>query len=244
MAISGLDGPQAGLGALYLAGNRFGADAGVSSRYRASSKSKNGRFGVSGMQDTTPVIQQLDRFRLPRGFRGRPAWLVQLWWLVQSTLFRMSPQVLYGWRRWLLRLFGAKIGKNVLIRPTVRITYPWKLTVGDYAWVGDDAVLYTLGEIEIGARTVISQKTYLCTGAHDYRQVTFDIFAKPIRIGDQAWLAADVFVAAGVEVGTGTVVGARSSVFTSLPDGVIAMGSPAKVIRTREMVTEPGSSVT
>jgi len=177
--------------------------------------------------------QQLDRFHLPLNFRGRPVWFVQLWWLVQGSLFAWSPQILYGWRRWLLRLFGAHIGKNVLIRPTVRITYPWKLTIGDYAWVGDDVVLYTLGNIEIGAHAVISQKAYLCTGSHDYRQPTFDIYAKPISIGEQAWLASDVFVAPGVVIGAGTVIGARSSVFKSLPPGIIAVGNPARVVRVR-----------
>ncbi len=77
---------------------------------------------------------------------------------VQATIFAWSPQVLYRWRAFLLRLFGAKIGKNVVIRPSVKITYPWKLTLGDYAWVGDEVNLYTLGEITIGAHSVISQK--------------------------------------------------------------------------------------
>src|ERR1019366_7488865 len=72
------------------------------------------------------LVQDLQAFQLPENFRGRPAWIVQLWWLVQATLFKLSPQVLYGWRRWLLRLFGAKIGRGVLLRPLVEITYPWK----------------------------------------------------------------------------------------------------------------------
>lgn len=184
--------------------------------------------------------QSLDRFQLPADFRGRSAWFVQLWWLVQATLFRMSPQMLYGWRRWLLKRFGACIGTGVIIRPTVQITYPWKLTIGDHAWVGDDVVLYTLGEITIGAHAVVSQRSYLCTGSHDYTRPTFDIHARPIRIGEQAWLATDVFVAPGVEIGAGTVVGARSSVFASLPPGMIAMGTPARVVRPRDSIGHDG----
>ena len=95
-------------------------------------------------------IQNLNKFQLPKNFRGKNAFVVQLWWIVQGTLFRMSPQFLYGFRRFLLRLFGAKIGKNVIIRSTVRTTYPWKVSIGDYSWIGDDVVLYSLGEIEIG----------------------------------------------------------------------------------------------
>src|SRR5690606_37453676 len=77
------------------------------------------------MHDRATRVQDLARFRLPPGFRGRSALVVQLWWLVQATLFRLSPQVCYGWRRWLLRLFGARIGQGVLVRPSARITYPW-----------------------------------------------------------------------------------------------------------------------
>ena len=96
--------------------------------------------------------QHLDRFSIPDNFRGRPAWQVQLWWIVQATLFGWSPQFLYAWRRFLLRSFGARIGKAVLVRPTARITYPWKVSIGDYSWIGDDVVLYSLDEIEIGSR--------------------------------------------------------------------------------------------
>ena len=79
------------------------------------------------------IYQDLSRFRLPPHFRGKPAWLVQLWWLVQAVLFRPSPQVCYGWRRFLLRLFGAHIGQQALIRPTASVTYPWKVSIGDYS---------------------------------------------------------------------------------------------------------------
>jgi putative colanic acid biosynthesis acetyltransferase WcaF len=177
--------------------------------------------------------QRLDSFKLPPNFRGRPAFFVQLWWLIQDTLFAWSPQFLYGWRRFLLRLFGAKIGGHVLIRPSVRVTYPWKLTVGDYTWLGDHVELYTLGEIQIGRHCVISQNCYLCTGSHDYKKSTFDIFALKINIGDQAWLAADVFVGPGVEIGEGSLVGVRSTVLNSLPGGMICYGSPAKPVRPR-----------
>ena len=179
------------------------------------------------------LVQDLSQFELPDGFRGRSALVVQIWWIVQATIFRWSPQLLYGWRRWLLRLFGARIGSNVLMSPSARVTYPWKLSVGDNAWIGDDVVIYTLGWIEIGANAVVSQRSYLCTGSHDYSKPTFDIYVKPIVVEEQAWVATDVFVAPGVRIGRGTVVGARSSVFASLPEGVIAVGNPARVVRKR-----------
>lgn len=180
----------------------------------------------------TPV-QDLALFRLPHGFRGRPGWFVQLWWLVQSLLFRTSPQFLYGWRRFLLRAFGATIGPNVLIRPSVRTTFPWKVSIGENAWIGDNVELYSLGEIRIGANAVVSQHCYLCTGTHDYTDRAFPISAIPIVIGPEVWLASGVFIAPGVTVGRGAVVGARSLVLKDLPDMAVAMGHPARVVRRR-----------
>jgi putative colanic acid biosynthesis acetyltransferase WcaF len=181
----------------------------------------------------TPNIQDLKTFRLPPNFRGRSGFVVQLWWLVQATLFRASPQVMYGFRRWLLRQFGAQIGTGVRIRPSVTVPYPWKLQIGDHSWIGDHAVLYTFAKITIGKNAVVSQKSYLCAGTHDYRSPGFDIQALPIVIEDEAWLAADVFVAPGVTVGKGTVVGSRSSVFGDLPPMMVCIGSPARPVHTR-----------
>lgn len=178
-------------------------------------------------------MQNLKNFRLPPGFRGKAAWKVQLWWLVQAIFIKLSPQFMYSWRRFVLRLFGAKIGKKVLIRPSVHIQYPWKLSIADYSWVGDNVVLYSLGQITIGSNTVISQRSYLCAGTHDYQHAEFLIEAKPIVIESECWLATDVFVAPGVTIGKGTVVGSRSSVFNSLPAGKVCYGYPAKIIKTR-----------
>ncbi|MFX4313928.1 colanic acid biosynthesis acetyltransferase WcaF, partial [Enterobacter sp. 63] len=94
-------------------------------------------------------------------------------------------------------------------------------------------VLYSLGDITIGANSVVSQKCYLCTGSHDFMSQHFDITASPIVIGEKCWLATDVFVAQGVSVGDGTVIGARSSVFKSLPANKVCRGNPAVVIRER-----------
>lgn len=180
-----------------------------------------------------PRFQDLGRFRLPADFRGRSAVTVQLWWLVQATLFRLSPQVCYGWRRFLLRLFGAKIARGVRLRPSVEVTYPWKLEIGEFSWVGDGVVLYTLGRIHIGANCVVSQWSYLCTGSHDPRSIAFDIFALPIRIGDECWIASDVFVAPGVSIADGAVIGARSTVLDDMPAAMVCYGNPAVPVRAR-----------
>lgn len=178
-------------------------------------------------------MQSLNKFKLPSNFRGKSGIVVQVWWLTDFFFFKLSPQVMYGWRRFLLRLFGAKIGKDVIIRPSVTITYPWKVSIGDHSWIGDNVTLYSLGEIEIGSNAVISQKSYLCAASHDYDKVDFPIWSKKITIEDECWLATDVYVAPGVTIGKGTVVGARSSVFEDLPAWKICVGSPAKVIKDR-----------
>jgi putative colanic acid biosynthesis acetyltransferase WcaF len=186
------------------------------------------------LADKQPV-QDLKTFRLPANFRGRPAWVVQLWWIVQATLFRASPQVLYGWRRFLLRLFGCSLGKGVLVRPTAEITYPWKVSIGEYSWIGHNVTLYSLGEIHIGANVVVSQGSYLCAAAHDMQSPNFDIYDEPIFIDAEAWIAADVFVSPGVHIGRGAVVGARSTVLRDLPAMMVSFGNPAKPVRPRLM---------
>lgn len=178
-------------------------------------------------------FQDLRLYKVPKGFRGKSKIYVQLWWMIDTLLFKHSPQVLYSWRRFLLRSFGSKIGKKVIIRPSVRITFPWKLKIGDYSQIGDDVVLYNLGEIEIGKNVVISQRSYICTGSHDHLHEEFPIYAKNILIEDQCWLATDVYIAPGVTIGKGTVVGARSSVFKDLPSNKVCIGSPAVIIKDR-----------
>ena len=178
-------------------------------------------------------MQDLKQFKLPKNFRGRNALVVQLWWFVQAVFFNTSPQIFYKWRVFLLRLFGANIGKGVVIRPSVKITYPWKVTIGNYSWIGDDVVLYSLGDIEIGNNVVISQKSYICTGSHDMLKENFEIFAKKITIKDGCWIATDVFVAPGLTIEENVVVGARSSVFKSLAANKVCVGNPAKPIKDR-----------
>ena len=180
-----------------------------------------------------PVWQDLGSFRLPPGFRGRSAWVVQLWWLTQSLLFQPSPQFAFGFRNALLRLFGARIGRGVRIRPSASITYPWKLEIGARAWIGDQVVLYSLGPIRIGADAVVSQRSYLCAADHDLEDPAFTIRARPVAVESQAWVAADCFLAPGVTIGRGAVIGARSSVFSSMPAGMVCFGSPCRPRRSR-----------
>lgn len=179
------------------------------------------------------TYQDLSLHKVPPTFRGRNKALVQLWWIVQSSLFAWSPQFLYGWRIFLLRLFGASIGNQVKIRPSAKFTYPWKITIGDNSWVGDNCVFYSLGEIHVGTNVAIAHGVYFCTGLHDIHKITFDIGQKNIYIDDESWIANDVFIAPGVHVGKGCVIGARSTVLSDMPEGMICYGYPAKPIKKR-----------
>lgn len=140
-----------------------------------------------------------------------------------------------------MRCFGAEVGRRALIRPTVAITYPWKVVLGDYCWIGDDVVLYSLGGIAVGKHAVVSQRSYVCAADHDYSTHDFRIRARDISIGEGVWVATDVFVGPGVTIEAGAVVGARSSVFRDLPADFICFGSPCKPMFPREIRQQSGS---
>ena len=165
--------------------------------------------------------------------RGGAAWRLQLWWLFQALFVLPTPQYMFAWRRFALVLFGAKIGKRVLIRPGVRVTCPWNLTMGDYVWIGDNVTLYSVADISIGSHSVVSQEAYLCAGTHDYRDVTFPFVSAPIKIAGECWIAARVFVGPGVEIGHAAVIGAGSIVTTNVDAETIVTGNPAKFVGKR-----------
>lgn len=158
-----------------------------------------------------------------------------LWECVQLPFYPLRPRALSGLRVVLLRMFGAKIGKNVLICGGVRVHVPWNLELGDYAAIGDKVEIYNLAPIRIGAHTTVSQHAYLCASSHDYTRSDFPLYSLPITVGAQAWVAAGAFVAAGVTIGEGSVIGARSVVLRDVPPWTVAAGNPCKLIKPREI---------
>jgi putative colanic acid biosynthesis acetyltransferase WcaF len=180
------------------------------------------------------VCQDLSQFTLPEDYRGRPAWFCQLWWLIESLIVAPSPQVAFAWRAWWWRRFGARLGKNVRIRPGVRLTFPWRFEAGDFVWIGNDVRIYNLAPILIGEHAVVSQGSHLCAGSHDPESSCFPLRTAPISIGAQAWIAADCFVGPGVVIGRGAVVGARSVVFSDMPPYMICHGHPCRPRRPRK----------
>lgn len=159
-----------------------------------------------------------------------------LWAAVAGTVFRYSFHNWYSLRAAILRRFGAKVGRNLRIRRTVRIELPFNLTIGDDVIIGDEAILYALGTITIGDRALISQYAHLCAGSHDYKLPHYPLLKPPISVGSDCWIAADAFVGPGVTIGDRSIVGARASVFKDVPADVIVGGNPAKVLKSREFV--------
>lgn len=154
-------------------------------------------------------------------------------WALARPLFVWSPRPLWGWRRALLRLFGAKIGRQVHIYPNVRIAIPWNIELGDQSAVGDRAILYSLGPIRIDRQVTVSQGAHLCAGTHDYRDPTMPLLKLPIVIEHDAWVCADAFVGPGVRIGAHAIVGARCVVMKNVVPNAIMIGNPARLLRQR-----------
>lgn len=216
--------------------SQWSTDAASESAVQGGSARKNG--GDRPALDDPPWVD-LRCYDQSDFDRGRPGWLVMLWWLVQAIIFPLSPHHTNSIRAGLLRLFGATIGTGVVIRPTARFTYPWKVTIGDYSWIGDDVVFYSLAPITLGRHCIVSQECYLCTGSHDIHDPQFGLQVAPIAIGNGAWIATDCFVAPGVHIGANAVVGARSFVISDLPAGQVCHGSPCRPRRARQMGASP-----
>jgi putative colanic acid biosynthesis acetyltransferase WcaF len=155
------------------------------------------------------------------------------WYFVNLAVLYNPFLPLSGPRVLALRAFGARVGRGVNIKPQVKVKFPWKLTVGDGAWIGEEAWVDNIDEVSIGARAVLSQRSYLCTGNHDWSSPDMPLLTAPIRIGERAWIAAGVIVAPGSEVGEGAVVGLGSVVRGSLPSETICAGNPAVPIKPR-----------
>lgn len=157
-------------------------------------------------------------------------------WGLCVPLFALSPRPLWGWRRFLLRAFGARIGRDVHVCPSVRFTIPWNVTIGDESAIGDRAIVYALGPITIGRQATVSQNAHLCAGTHDHRFADMPLVKSSISIGSGAWVCADAFIGPDVAIGDRSIVGARAVVMKDVPADTIVAGNPARVLRARAPV--------
>jgi putative colanic acid biosynthesis acetyltransferase WcaF len=161
-----------------------------------------------------------------------------LWQLTWFFLCKYSPRTFHFFRVNVLRLFGAKIGNNVHVYSSSRIWAPWNLEMGNSSCLADNVDCYCVDKIKIGANTTISQYTFLCTASHDYRYSSMPLITLPIIIGDNVWIAADVFVAPGVKISNGAVITARSNLISDVSPFSIFSGNPATFVKKREFIND------
>ncbi len=199
-----------------------------------------GADGTDGGPHQTVAPKPRDRIFLMQSGPERLA--CSLWNAMRLVLFRFTPAWANAWRMFVLRRFGATIGRNVFIHPSVRIDFPWNLTIESDVHVEHGVILNCMGAIQIASGTRISQYSHLCAGTHAYEQRDMPIIRTPIRIGRDVWIAADAFVGPGVTVEDGSLLAARSSAFNRLPAGQICIGEPARPRRPRFGHGEAGDS--
>jgi putative colanic acid biosynthesis acetyltransferase WcaF len=156
-----------------------------------------------------------------------------VWNLTWLIFFRLSPRPFHAWRCFLLKLFGAKIGRRAHPYPSVKVWAPWNLTMGDDSCLADHVDCYCVDQILIGSRSTVSQYSFLCTASHDYSLSHLPLVAAPIIIGSDVWITADVFIGPGVNVANGAVIIARSTVFDDVLPWSVYGGHPARFIRKR-----------
>lgn len=184
----------------------------------------------------------LSRFNNSDFDRGAPRWKEALWVATRCLFFHNPLPWPSALRAGLLRAFGAKIGMGAVIRANVNISHPWRLTLGDHVWIGEDVGILSLAQVSIGSNVCISQRAYLCTGSHDFRREDFALKVEPITVGDGSWIAAMCFIVPGVEIGPGSVVAAGSVVCKNLPAGSFVRGNPGVVVEVRDRKSEVGEA--
>jgi len=159
--------------------------------------------------------------------RGAGKWVEVAWYICRSLLFASWFPVPSGLKTACLRWFGAKIGRGVVIRSRVNITFPWKLTIGDHAWIGDEVFILSLDHVTIGSNVCISQRAFLCTGSHEFSKPTFDLITRPIVIEDGCWIGAQSFIGPGVRFGVSSRSLAGSVVIQEVLSNTTVGGVPA-----------------
>jgi putative colanic acid biosynthesis acetyltransferase WcaF len=167
---------------------------------------------------------------------SRREMILRVLWCPGRLVFRFSPRVYFGWRRFLLRIFGARVGNEVHIYNSAVIYMPWNLEIGDWSSIGEHVYVYNLGTVRIGKKATISHRAHICAGTHDYTRPDLPLQKPPIAIFDQAWVCADAFVGPGVVIGEGAVIGARAVVTKDVPPWTVVVGNPARVVKKRLLV--------
>ena len=173
------------------------------------------------------LVQNLSKFTLPDDYGNSRSLFRWILWLCLGDLLVTSWLPGSTWRRFILRLYGAKIGKKVLIKPNVKIKFPWRLAIDNQTWIGESVWIDNLEMVTIGSNVCISQGAYLCTGNHDFKHPNFPYRLGAIDIENEAWICAKVKIAPNVRIGRGAVIELGSVLHTSVPPYSIFSGCPA-----------------
>ncbi|MFK7756986.1 MAG: WcaF family extracellular polysaccharide biosynthesis acetyltransferase [Flavobacteriales bacterium] len=158
-----------------------------------------------------------------------------VWYYINAVFMRSRWLPMYGFKRFLLRAFGATIGKDVVIKPAVNIKYPWKLTIGDYAWIGEEVWIDNLSQVTIGNHCCISQGALLLCGNHNYKKVSFDLISRPITLEDGCWIGAKATVTGGVVCKSHSLLAVNSATSVNLDAYTIYRGNPAVAVKERKI---------
>lgn len=169
-----------------------------------------------------------------KGFDRGASRFTEFLWLMVSAMLIETWLPGSGWRKLILQLFGAKLGTGVVIKPNLRVKFPWRLSVGDYSWIGQQVWIDNLAEVTIGANACVSQGTYLCTGSHDWKLDSFDLVVAPIDVGQNAWVGAKCTLAPGTKLGEGAILSIGSVAKGNLVAWTIHAGNYAKPVRPRK----------
>jgi putative colanic acid biosynthesis acetyltransferase WcaF len=162
--------------------------------------------------------------------RGANPFKEMLWLVTKTFFFRFPIPLPSAFRCFMLRIFGANIGVGVVIRAGVDITFPWRLTIGDFSWIGEEVKILNLNEVIIGSNCCVSQRAFLCTGSHNFKSEGFDLITEKITIFDSSWIAAQAFVGPGVSIGPDAMIAAGSMIARNVEANQIAIGNPARVV--------------
>jgi putative colanic acid biosynthesis acetyltransferase WcaF len=182
---------------------------------------------------TSKPTVDLSRYAPGQLDRGAGVAKEALWLIISLILFRLWPFSFSPLKCTVLRVFGAKIGRGVTIKPRVTINFPWKLTIGNHVWLGEECWLQNLERVTIGNNVCLSPRAFLCTGSHDYKLSAFDLIVRPITLEDGCWIAAGAWVGPGVTVGSHAVLVAGSVASKRLEPYGIYRGNPAMLVKQR-----------
>jgi putative colanic acid biosynthesis acetyltransferase WcaF len=154
-------------------------------------------------------------------------------WSVCRWLITLSPRPCFAWRRLVLRLFGARIGKHVNVYSSTHLYMPWNVEIGDWSAVGEGVLIYSLGKVTIGRNVTVSYRSHLCAGTHDFSDPSLPLLKPPVVLEEGVWVGTDAFIGPGVTVRAGAIVGARAVVVKDVDPMVVVAGNPARVIGQR-----------